>query len=125
MDMSTQGYKDLEVWQPSRDLIEKVHTLAEKFPNHLRNRLAKEVVSIAENILQGYSQDSTHRFLRHLAFSRKSLASVEALISDAVQLKLVTAIETEPLLSRTQELHELLRSLQRSLKRKARADKRD
>jgi len=57
----TKSFKDLIVWQKSRDLAVIVYKLTEKFPKAelygLTNQMRRAVISISSNIAESY-----HRF---------------------------------------------------------------
>lgn len=59
--MKTNSFRDLIVWQKSRDLAVSIYKLTEKFPNSelygLTSQMRRAAVSISSNIAEGY-----HRF---------------------------------------------------------------
>ena len=59
--MVTKSFKDLIVWQKSRDLAVKVYKLTENFPRSelygLTSQMRRAVISISSNIAESY-----HRF---------------------------------------------------------------
>lgn len=67
----TKSFKDLIVWQKSRDLAPLVYKLTEKFPKSefygLTNQMRRAVISISSNIAESY-----HRF--HLREKNQFLA---------------------------------------------------
>ena|SRR3989344_2518110 len=58
---STKSFKDLIVWQKSRDLAVEMYKLTEQFPKSelygLTNQMRRAVISISSNIAESY-----HRF---------------------------------------------------------------
>lgn len=69
--MATRSFKDLIVWQKSRDLAVAVYKLTEKFPKSelygLTNQMRRAVISISSNIAESY-----HRF--HIKEKQQFLA---------------------------------------------------
>jgi len=67
----TKSFKDLIVWQKSRNLAALVYKLTEKFPKSelygLTNQMRRAVISISSNIAESY-----HRF--HLREKNQFLA---------------------------------------------------
>ena len=59
--MTTQSFKDLIVWQKSRDLAVVIYTLTDQFPKSelygLSSQMRRAVISISSNIAESY-----HRF---------------------------------------------------------------
>lgn len=61
--MSTKSFKDLIVWQKSKDLAVAIYRLTEEFPGSelygLTSQMRRAVISISSNIAESY-----HRFHR-------------------------------------------------------------
>jgi four helix bundle protein len=61
--MATNSFKDLIVWQKSRDLAVAIYKLTDKFPKSelygLTSQMRRAVISISSNIAESY-----HRFHR-------------------------------------------------------------
>jgi len=61
--MATKSFKDLIVWQKSRDLAVAIYKLTENFPKSelygLTSQMRRSVISISSNIAESY-----HRFHR-------------------------------------------------------------
>ncbi len=59
--MPTQSFRDLVVWQKSRDLAVKIYKITEDFPKSevygLTSQMRRAVISISSNIAESY-----HRF---------------------------------------------------------------
>lgn len=58
--MSTKSFKDLIVWQKSRDLCVEIYFITEKFPKSelfgLTSQMRRASVSISSNIAEGYNR---------------------------------------------------------------------
>jgi len=56
--MKTESYKDLIVWQKSKQLAVEIYKLTEKFPSSeqygLTNQMRRAVISISSNIAESY-----------------------------------------------------------------------
>ena len=59
--MATKSFRDLIVWQKSRDLAVAIYRLTDKFPKSelygLTSQMRRAVISISSNVAEGY-----HRF---------------------------------------------------------------
>jgi len=70
-------FEELEVWQISMDLMDKVYDLIETFPKEerygLTDDLRRAVISVPNNIAEGKGMHSQKHFLEHLYRSRGSL----------------------------------------------------
>lgn len=116
------SYRDLEVWQLGMDMVASAYELTNEFPPRemygLTSQLRRSAVSVPANIAEGHARDSTKEFLHHISFSMGSLAEVETHLLIAERLKFVQQEQIIPLLELCGRIGRMLRSLQKSLKRK-------
>ena len=74
------GFKDLSVWQKSRDLAVNMYKLTNKGPfKHdfgLRDQVRRAAVSIASNIAEGDERDTNKEAIRFFYISKGSLAEL-------------------------------------------------
>lgn len=56
--MSTQSFRDLVVWQKSRDLAVKIYKITDEFPNSelygMTSQMRRAAISISSNIAESY-----------------------------------------------------------------------
>lgn len=120
--MSVASYRDLEVWQRSIDLTEKIYKLTAVFPKHelygLTSQTRRAAVSIAANVAEGHGRESTREYLHHLSYSMGSLAELETHLTIAQRLGYAPATQSQQLFAECDVLGRMLRALQRSLRRK-------
>lgn len=120
--MAIRSYKDLVVWQRSIDLIDAVYRLTRGFPKSetygLSSQIQRAAVSVAANIAEGSGRDSTKEFNHHLAFSLGSLAEVETYLTVTVRLDYAEKGAVAKLDSECDQIGKMLRSLQKSLRRR-------
>lgn len=120
--MAIRSYKDLLVWQKSIDVIDAVYRLTRAFPKSetygLSSQTQRAAVSVAANIAEGSGRDSTKEFIHHLAFSLGSLAEVETYLTVSLRLGYAANDVVAKLESECDEIGKMLRSLQKSLKRR-------
>lgn len=120
--MTIQSYKDLMVWQNAMDIIESVYRLTAAFPKEetygLTSQLRRAAVSIASNIAEGHNRDSLKEYIHFLSIAQGSLAELETQIMLAIRLKYPSEEQMQTLLTQTDKLGKMLRSLQQSLKNK-------
>jgi four helix bundle protein len=76
-------------------------------------------VSIPSNIAEGHARDSTQEYLRFVSIALGSLAELETQVMLAGRLEYLSEIQVQPLLFQTDEIHKMLRGLQKALKAKA------
>lgn len=120
--MAIRSYKDLLVWQKSIDLIDEVYRLTRGFPKSetygLASQMQRAAVSVAANIAEGSGRDSTKEFIHHLSYSLGSLAEVETYLTVSVRLEYTVKSIVAKLESQSDEIGKMLRSLQKSLRRR-------
>jgi four helix bundle protein len=116
------GYEDLTVWQLGMDLAEGVYQLTGDFPAEerfgLTNQLRRAAISIAANIAEGHSRNSTKEYQRFLSISAGSLAEVKTYLKLAERLHYGQLPKIRELIELADQERRMLRGLQRSLRAK-------
>jgi four helix bundle protein len=114
-----KSYKDLIVWQKAMVLIKAIYTVTKEYPKEemygLTSQLRRAVVSIACNIAEGQTRNSTGEFKQFLDISRGSLAETETLVLLSNDLNLISSTELEEITKITDEAGKLLSGLLKSL----------
>jgi four helix bundle protein len=69
-DNVINNYRDLQVWQKSKELVLAVYEITKLFPSDekfgLTNQVRRAAVSIPSNIAEGYGRHSTIDYIRFL-----------------------------------------------------------
>ena len=90
MSVSTKSYKDLIVWQKSRDLAVVVYKLTEQFPKSelygLTSQMRRAVISISSNIAESYHRFHSKEKRQFLAIAFGSGSELESQIEIAMSL---------------------------------------
>lgn len=102
-------YRELDVWQMSMALCEKVYELLRSFPPDERfamcDQIRRAVVSIPSNIAEGNGRDSKNEYARFLSIARGSLFEVQTQLELAERLKyIVVPEETKTLITRISKM---------------------
>ena len=86
----TQSFKDLIVWQKSRDLAVAIYRLTEQFPKSelygLTNQMRRAVISISSNIAESYHRFHAKEKRQFLAIAFGSGAELESQLEVAKML---------------------------------------
>jgi len=81
--MGESGFKQLDVWKVSMELVLDVYRATRTFPDDekfgLVSQLRRAVVSISANIAEGYGRQSPGAYCQHLRIAKGSNNEVEAL----------------------------------------------
>ena len=122
------SYRNLDVWKKSIQLIKHIYQLTENFPKHqqygLTSQIQRAAVSIAANIAEGRSRQSTKEFLYFLNISYGSLAETETHAIIANELGFISSAILDKLLEDTNEIGKMINGLVRSLENKKLPDPR-
>ena len=86
-------YRELDVWQMSMSLCEKVYELIRSFPADERfalcDQLRRAVVSIPSNIAEGNGRDSKTEYARFLSIARGSIYEVQTQLELAERFRYI------------------------------------
>ena len=78
-------HKDLDVWNRSMELAEKLYLLTEQFPREeqfgLISQIRRSAVSIPSNIAEGAARSSNKEFVQFLYVALGSLSETESPIN--------------------------------------------
>lgn len=118
-----RGFEDLEIWQEAHKLTLEVYKITRKFPKDeqygLASQLKRSASSVAANIAEGHSRDTTKEFVKFLFNARGSIAETECHLMLARDLKYITENEFQDLRKRYKVLGKRVNALIGSLKRKS------
>ena len=91
------GYKNLEVWQKSMQLVTDVYRLVKQLPREetyaLADQIRRSAVSVPSNIAEGSSRNSKKEFVQFLYISLGSLCELETQILIAKNIGYVKNID--------------------------------
>jgi four helix bundle protein len=114
-----KSYRDLEVWQRSKDLALEFYRVTRSFPGDekfgLTSQIRRASVSVAANIAEGQARVHTGDFVRHLSMARGSLAEVETLLEIATGLDYLQREKVKQLWNELQTVGRMLTALIQSL----------
>lgn len=86
----TKTFKDLIVWQKSKDLAVRIYRLTEKFPKSelygLTSQMRRAVISISSNIAESYHRFHHNEKRQFLAIAFGSGSELESQIAIAQEL---------------------------------------
>ncbi|MCX8139278.1 MAG: four helix bundle protein [Gemmataceae bacterium] len=120
--MSITTYQDLQVWQNSMNLAERVYDLTRQFPKEelygMTSQIRRAVISIPANIAEGWGRRYPAEFIQFLRQANGSRAELETLLLLSAEVGLATKTAVEPLLHELEILGKQLVNLERSIQRK-------
>jgi four helix bundle protein len=118
-----KGYRDLEVWQKSMDLVVVCYELTKGFPKNetygLASQLQRAAVSVPANIAEGRQRQRSKEFLQHFSIACGSLAELETHIQIAGRLDYINQEQINVVIDKTAEVGRMLHGLRRSIEKRA------
>ena len=113
--MNKSNYRDLVVWQRSRELAVAIYRVSRRFPRDemfgLTQQMRRAVLSILCNIAEAHGRRSAKDRLRFLDIAHGSALEVEAQIVIAGDLEYIDQENAEQLVDQTLDVTRLLNGL--------------
>ncbi|MBI4833704.1 MAG: four helix bundle protein [Planctomycetes bacterium] len=91
--MGIKRFEDLEVWQKSMELVNKLYALTGKssFKDYsLRDQLRRAAVSIPSNIAEGFERGSNKEFIQFLFIAKGSASEARTQLYIALEQKYIS-----------------------------------
>ncbi|MGY2047059.1 four helix bundle protein [Methylobacterium sp. JK268] len=121
------SYRDLDVWQGAMTLAEECYRVTAAFPREelfgMTSQIRRASASIAANIAEGHGRESTPSFVNALRIAQGSLKELETHVLLSQRVGLMAGAPAGSLMAKCDGLGRQLRSLIRSLQRRASAEK--
>lgn len=106
------NFKELIVWQKSRELVKDIYILTEKFPNDekfgLTSQIKRAAVSIASNIAEGSGRGSDKECVRFLDMANGSAFELETQLYLAFDLSFIDEDLLNKILEQVTEVQKLI-----------------
>jgi len=114
------GYRDLDVWELSMQVVESVYRYIEQFPDRERFALAEQLrrsaVSVPSNIAEGSARNSKKEFIQFLHIALGSLYALQTQLEIAQRLGYIKVSQecTTEILRTEKMLNSLIASMKRT-----------
>ncbi len=117
--MAIQKFEDLIAWQKSQDLAVKIYDHFRKIKDFgFRDQVCRAVVSISNNIAEGFDRSSRTDFCRFLYIAISSCSEVKSMLHLAARLSYINIDVKDELLYEADEVSKIIRGLIKSLNKK-------
>jgi four helix bundle protein len=114
--MTIQKFEDIIAWQKAQDLAVEIFADFEATRNFsFRDQICRSVVSISNNIAEGFDRSSDADFCRFLYIALGSASETRSMLYLAGRLNFVNRDRQEQLLSQIDEIGRIIRGLIKSL----------
>ncbi len=89
-----QDFKNLRLWQLSREFVSKIYKVTSNFPSHelhsMTNQLRRASYSIPSNLAEGAGKNSQKEFARYLSIVNGSIKECECFLILSKDLSYIT-----------------------------------
>lgn len=113
--MGYQSFKELNVWQESKNLSIKIYKLTSEgnFSKDfsLKDQIRRASISIVSNIAEGYERNSDKDFIRFLLISKGSLSELRTQLEISMEIGYIDQDSYNQIESQTQKIGKMLTNL--------------
>ncbi|NGF55181.1 four helix bundle protein [Parapedobacter sp. SGR-10] len=114
--MKILKFEDLIAWQKAQDIAVDVYmSFTELKDWSFKDQIYRAVVSISNNIAEGFDRQSKKEFVRFLYISLGSNSEVKSMIYLAQRLNYLNKINADMLIEQSREVSKIIRGLIKSL----------
>jgi four helix bundle protein len=114
--MVIKRFEDLIAWQKAQDLAVHIYAMSEAMRDYeFKNQIRSAVVSISNNIAEGFDRSSDADFSRILYIAEGSNSETKSMLYLAVRLKNINEEKKVELIGYCDEVARIIRGLIKSL----------
>ncbi len=114
--MSIEKFEDIIAWKKSFELTKKIYEIFRACKDYsFRDQLQRAVVSIMNNIAEGFERKGNKEFVKFLYISKGSCAEVRSMCYLAYDLKFMNKSDFDYCLQMTLEISKILSGLIKTL----------
>jgi four helix bundle protein len=121
----TLGFRDLDVWQRSMDLVIEVYRITRAFPQSelygLTAQMRRAAASVPANIAEGNGRLFRKEYAHHVSIARGSIAELSTCLEISQRLRYVSPALVSDLLKLADDISRMLLMLVRALDKPARS----
>ncbi|NOT36313.1 MAG: four helix bundle protein [Saprospiraceae bacterium] len=118
--MSFKRFKDIIAWQKAQDFAVELYEIFNKSKDYgFKDQILKAVVSISNNIAEGYDRSSTKEFNRFLFIASGSCSETRSMLYLASKLKYIDLTKRDNLIEKSNEISKIISGLRKSLNLKS------
>ena len=116
--MKIQKFEDIIAWQKAQEHAVFIYACFNQLNDYgFKNQICRAVVSISNNIAEGYNRQSNKEFSRFLYIALGSASEVKSMAYLAYRLQYISAIERDKILDKTSEIGRLIQGFIKSLRK--------
>ena len=111
-------YRETVVWQKAMQAVDELYRLAPRLPREetygMRSQITRAMVSVAANVAEGWTRETSKDKAHFLAIAQGSLAETETLPTICERQKWFASAETKPLRQLLDEVSRMLTPMRRN-----------
>jgi four helix bundle protein len=116
--MAIQKFEDIKAWHKAQDLAVDVYCTCRNLKDYgFKDQICRAVVSISNNIAEGFDRSSDADFSRFLYIAIGSCSEVKSMLYLAERLEYINAESKSIYLAKADEISKIIRGLIKSLKK--------
>jgi four helix bundle protein len=117
--MAIQKFEDIIAWQKAQEFAVDIYGVFKDLRDFgFRDQICRAVVSISNNIAEGFDRTSNADFSRFLYIAIGSCSEVKSMLYLATKLKYVTEEQNQQLLNKINDISKIIRGLIKSMQPK-------
>ncbi len=117
--MVIQKFEDIIAWQKAQDLAVEIYAAFDLLKDYgFKNQICNAVVSISNNIAEGFDRSSDADFARILYIALGSASETKSMLYLAIRLKFINEQQKLQLIQQTDEVSKIIRGLIKSINKK-------
>ena len=110
--MTIVKFEDIIAWQKAQNLAVEIYKIFGNIKDYgFKDQICRAVVSVSNNIAEGFDRNSDTEFNRFLYFSLASCSEVKSMLYLSERLNYITNVQSKILIEQTSETHKLIRGL--------------
>jgi len=92
--MTVENFEELNIWKDAKTMVVAVYEATSQSPLNIdfgfKDQFQRAVISIMNNIAEGFERDNNKEFMRFLTYSKGSAGEVRSMLYIALELKYIT-----------------------------------
>ncbi len=114
--MKIQKFEDIIAWQKAQDLAVEIYTIFQRSKDFsFKDQICRAVVSISNNIAEGFDRSSNADFSHFLYISLASCSETKSMLYLAHRLNYISREQTDLLLIRITEISKIITGFIKSI----------
>ena len=116
--MKIKRFEEIIAWQKGQDLAVEIYNIFSKIRDYgFKDQILRAVVSISNNIAEGFERNSDNEFIRFLNISKASCSEVKSMLYLSKRLNYIEQERAEELIKQCSEISMIIYGLIKSIKK--------